>query len=178
MCVTWLIHVCDMTHSCVWHDSFMCVTWPIHLCDMTHSCVWHDSFIRVPWLIHMCDMTYSHVWHDSSICVTWLIHMCDMTHPSVWHVTWLFFMWDMTHKHSYFLVCCTGDDVHFSALHHEGRHKNRSHLCVTWLIHTCDITQFHMGHESQTFVRYSVLHWRRRQTYKSVINQSYLQYIY
>jgi len=44
MCVTWLIHVCDMTHSCVWQDSFMCVTWLIHVCDMTHSCVWHDSY--------------------------------------------------------------------------------------------------------------------------------------
>jgi len=45
--VTWLIHVCDMTHSCVWHDSFMCVTWLIHGCDMTHSHVWHDSFTCV-----------------------------------------------------------------------------------------------------------------------------------
>jgi len=24
--VTWLIHMCDMTHPDVWHDSFMCVT--------------------------------------------------------------------------------------------------------------------------------------------------------
>jgi len=24
-----LIHMCDMTHSYVWHDSFMCVTWLI-----------------------------------------------------------------------------------------------------------------------------------------------------
>ena len=36
---TWLIHLCDMTHSSVWHDSCICVTWPIHLCDMTHSSV-------------------------------------------------------------------------------------------------------------------------------------------
>jgi len=41
---------------------------------MTHSYVWHDSFICVTWLIHMCDMTHSYVWHDSFICVTWLIH--------------------------------------------------------------------------------------------------------
>ena len=27
MCVTWLIHVCDMTHSYVWHDSFTCASW-------------------------------------------------------------------------------------------------------------------------------------------------------
>ena len=35
--------VCDVTHSCVWRDSFMCVTWLIHVCDVTHSCVWHTS---------------------------------------------------------------------------------------------------------------------------------------
>jgi len=67
----WLLHVCGMTYSYVWHDSFMCVTWLIHTCDMTHSYVRHDSFICVTWLIHMCDMTRSYVWHDSFICVTW-----------------------------------------------------------------------------------------------------------
>jgi len=74
-----------MTHSYVWHDSFICVTWLIHMCDMTHSYVWHDSFICVTWSIHMCDMTHSYVWHDPFICVTWSIHMCDMTHSYVWH---------------------------------------------------------------------------------------------
>jgi len=32
--------MCDMTHSHVWHvwhDSFICVTWVIHMFDMTHS---------------------------------------------------------------------------------------------------------------------------------------------
>jgi len=92
MCVTWLIHVCDMTHamcdmthSCAWHDSVKCVTWLSHVCDMTHSYVWHDSFICVTWLIHVCDMTHSYSWHDSFICVTWLFHVCDMTHSCVWH---------------------------------------------------------------------------------------------
>jgi len=40
--------LCDRTSSCVrrdsfwhmWHDSFICVTWLIHMCDMTHSYVW------------------------------------------------------------------------------------------------------------------------------------------
>jgi len=36
-----------MTHSYVWHDSFICVTWLIHMCDVTHSYVWHDSFTYV-----------------------------------------------------------------------------------------------------------------------------------
>jgi len=126
-CVTWLIHVCDVTHSYVWHDAFMshdvgcpvvailrCVTWLIHVCGMTHSCVWHDSFICVTWPIHeswcelpcvdhseVCGMIYSRVCHDSLTCVTW-------------HVD----MWDIT------CACVLHDSV----------------LCVAWLIHVCDVT--------------------------------------
>jgi len=80
ICVPWrLVHMCDMTHSYVRHDSFICVTWLIHMCDMTRSYMWHVSFICATWLVHTCDMSHSYVRHDSFICVTWLIHMCDMT---------------------------------------------------------------------------------------------------
>ena len=77
-CVTWRIRICDMTHSYVWHDSFIRVTWFIHKCTMTHSYVCHDSFIYVTCLICMRDMTRSYVWHDSFIHVTWLIHTCKL----------------------------------------------------------------------------------------------------
>jgi len=66
--------MCDMNHSCVWHDSFICVSWHIHMCDMTHSYLWHDLFTCVTWPIHICDMTHAYVWHDTCICVSWLIH--------------------------------------------------------------------------------------------------------
>jgi len=117
ICVTWLIHVCDMTLSDVWHYVFICITWRIHMCDMphsdvwhasfrrvTHSYVWHASFICVTCLIHMCDIPHSYVWHDSFICVTCLIHMCDMPHSYVWHasfrrVTCLTHMCDMPHSY-------------------------------------------------------------------------------
>jgi len=64
-CVTWLMHVCE---------------WLIHMCAMTHSHVWRDSFICVTFicvrcLIHICDMTHLYVWHVSFICVTWLIYI-------------------------------------------------------------------------------------------------------
>ena len=101
----WSPQVCDMTHSYVWHDSFINVTWLIHKCDMTHSYVWQDSSIYpqspcasstsgvprcVTWLIHMCDMTHLYVWHDSSINVTWLIHRCDMTHSYMWQDSFIY----------------------------------------------------------------------------------------
>jgi len=105
--VTWLVHTCDMTHSCVWYDSLTRVTWPIHKCDMIQSYVWHDSFMRETWLIHACDMTHSYVWHNSFICMTWLIHMCDMTHSYVWHdsficVISLIHAGDMTHSYVWY----------------------------------------------------------------------------
>ena len=83
--VTCLIHMCDMSHSCVNHVSSTCVTCLIHItclihmCDMFHSygmphlCVWHASFVRVTSLLHMCDII-------SFICVTCLIHMFVMSH--------------------------------------------------------------------------------------------------
>jgi len=61
-CETRLIHVWDMTHSCVRHDSFMCETW-LHMCYMTNSCVWHNSFMCETWLVV----------HEPSSNVTWVM---------------------------------------------------------------------------------------------------------
>jgi len=112
-CVTWLSHMCDVSHSFVWHDSFMCVCVCVSVMHRSPSrCihVWRDSVICVTWLIHLCDVTHSCVyvcvcrwcidhhlvvlmfdvthlcvWHDSVMCVTWLSHVCDMTQSCVWH---------------------------------------------------------------------------------------------
>jgi len=105
VCVTWLIHMCGVTHSYVWHDSFICVTWLINMCHMTHSHVWHNSFICVTWLIHMCDMIPSHVWHDPFTCMTWPIHMCDMAHSFVWHDSLLLPPWEISRFHLRASVC-------------------------------------------------------------------------
>jgi len=49
------IDTCDMTHSYVWHDSFVCVIWLIHRRNMTHS----TNCLRQRWF--------------TLICVTWLV---------------------------------------------------------------------------------------------------------
>ena len=55
--VTWIIHFSRFAAISPALD--ICVTWLIHMCDMTHSYVWDDSCIRVTWLIKMCDMAHS-----------------------------------------------------------------------------------------------------------------------
>jgi len=39
-------YLCDMTHSYVWHDSFLCVTGLIHMWDMTESLIFEHFFKR------------------------------------------------------------------------------------------------------------------------------------
>ena len=62
--LTWLMDICDMTHSYTRHDSFIHVIW---------LSFW---FICVTWLIHTRDMTQSDMWCDSCIYVTFLWHRC------------------------------------------------------------------------------------------------------
>ena len=73
MRATWMLNICGVTHSYVWHDSFIRVMWLNR-----RTCVWHDSFVCVTWLIHM--------WHDSFTCSHWsLIH----THPAYCAQMWM-----------------------------------------------------------------------------------------
>jgi len=58
-------YMCDITDPHVWHDSFICVTWLIHVCDMTHSDRLSESVVSHMWMkwshmwMSMCDMTHS-----------------------------------------------------------------------------------------------------------------------
>jgi len=98
--VTWLIPICDMTHSHVYtwlipmSDSsdllsfenstvswiniwvtwlILCVTWLIPIFDMTHShCVTHR--IRLREADDVMDRCVGR--HDAIVCATWLIPMC------------------------------------------------------------------------------------------------------
>ena len=119
ICVTWLIHVCDVTLSMLWRDAFICVTWLIHMCDVTYSCVWCDAFSCETSMkpIDMCDMAHSYVWHDLWTCVTRFVHMCAVTHSYVCRDTFICVMW-LTH------MC----DVTHSYVWRD------SFICVTWPI--------------------------------------------
>jgi len=155
MCASWPIHMWDMTHSYVRHDSCIhvsvlvrsdswalclwssytrstCVSWLIH--------VWHDSHIGETWLIQVWDMTHSCLRHDSKCCpwsATWLTHMWDMTHAYVRHDSC---MCDRTHSymwHDSFMsvtwLILRGDMTHTYVW-------PDSFISMTWLVLTCDVT--------------------------------------
>ena len=151
------MHTWDMTHSQVWHDSFVRVTWLIHTCIMTHAYVGHDSFTRVTWLIHtcgsasqrplemtcVCDMTHSYVWRNSFIRVTWRIHTCDMAHSYVWQ----------------------RDKPTISPRNMCVWHD--AFICVTGPIHMCDMTHSYVWQcEKPTRSLPSKMHVWHEETYK------------
>jgi len=169
ICVTWLIHTRDMTHSFVWN-----------MCRVGHrvwtqlmqqnSCVWHDSFICATWLIQMCDICEewdivcwrsriyvltqqeSYVSHDSFTRVAWLIHICGICEE--WDIVcWRsrFHVCHMTHSHAWHdsFICVTyvqsGTSFVDAAEVMCWRSKNHvshdSFTRVTWLIQMCGICE-------------------------------------
>jgi len=74
----YMLNSCDPFFVYVWRDSFICVTWLIHMCVVTHSyvwhnsftCVWHDLGLWVTWLIHEWGKTHSqapaYAWEPNS----------------------------------------------------------------------------------------------------------------
>jgi len=52
-----------------WHDSFRRVTWLIHICEMTHPYVWHDSFMWTTYVCISLPLLSATImwesWHDS-----------------------------------------------------------------------------------------------------------------
>jgi len=172
--VTWLIRTCEISHSCVWRDSFMCVTWLIHgqnecicllcavglcMCDMTRSCVWYDFSYVVTWL----NVRGGHDW---LMYVTWLIDVCDMglwqgrglqilcaAGLCVWHdsfmcVAWLIHVCGMTHSlvKTWLMQKC---DMTCWRTRHDSYLRDTWLIdLVTWLVHKCDMTDWPMWHDS------------------------------
>jgi len=165
ICVTWFVHECDMTYAwvrsvslhegvgafhvrpintCAWRDCVSVYIYVhiymytyihvyIHTCIHTYVCdmtvcvyiyVCMCTYVCIHISIHtcMCDVTRSWVWHDSFISATWLVRECDMTRSWVWHdsficVTWLIACGLLRGFMGGLLVC----------------------VCVTWLVHKCDV---------------------------------------
>jgi len=95
-----LTHIQTMTHSSVnkyvWQDSFICVTWLIHMCDMTHHRIMSGTGIQdsdMATHIQMCDKTHSyvitygitqlHVFAYECVMI-WLWMRLTYTHLHIW----------------------------------------------------------------------------------------------
>jgi len=101
VCVTWLIHTCDMTFLKGW------LSWRAHGCrwrghrgvfDMPYSCVWNVFFLYTTRILPMYDMSHSYlwhvnhsyVWHDVFVCMKCFLSTCDVTPSFVWHDVFLY----------------------------------------------------------------------------------------
>jgi len=75
----WVTSQVLMSHdSHVWHDSFICVSRLIHACDMTDAYVWWFGLMHISYMSYTSCMTHSYAWHNSFLYVTWLICIFKM----------------------------------------------------------------------------------------------------
>ena len=147
MCgTTWLIHTCDVSHSCMWQQyrrewrEWLMYEWVM---SRTWLCVRrNDLFITVTFLVH--------------VTVTCLVHVCDNDFEGtegngsymngsctymIIYVTWLIRKCDMIHS-------CTWERL---------QREYGEWLIYEWVVyvydHVCDVTHLYMWHDSFMHVR-------------------------
>ena len=99
------MHVCDMTHSCVWHDSFKCVTWLISVCGMRFIRMYNFvillgpkqsrkytyekvmSHTQMSHVTHMNESCHTHEWVMSLMSLSQVTHMNESRHENDWAVS-------------------------------------------------------------------------------------------
>ena len=113
MCYELLMH---MRHK-TWHDSLICVTWLAHMCDMTHSYVWHDTRdtdARVTVYMYIYTYIFSHIYiykytyryshmytlmnESRDIWMSHVTHMNGSCHTYEWVMSHIW-MGHVTHMH-------------------------------------------------------------------------------
>ena len=157
--------MCDMTHSYVWHESFICATWLIRVRDMTY-------FINVTWLIHVYDMT-----HTPSACIhastlsqssvpvysTRLTNSnthCNTLRHTATH--WNTLQHTATHCNTLQHTAAHCNTLHNTAAHcntlqhstlqHTATRSQSSVPVYSWLIHTCDRTHSYVWNDRFIYV--------------------------
>jgi len=132
-----------MTHSHLWHDSFLYGTWLIHMCCTTH---WYAPILTLILMRNAWIMTHSFVWHGVSLRATriplskkilhqcrkeyWMRHFTYVTHPHAWQTP---FIWAHSISDAHRL---TEDAVPF----------------VTLLVPIWDVTHPYALHDSEAFI--------------------------
>ena len=148
ICVTCLIHTCDMPRSYTWHaSSFFFRTTHSHtqyITSLICGWVWHDHFLPVTWLITLWHVLFSlfhpYVWHDPFTCVTHHILARDVTCAYAWHDS-------------------------FMRVTRRAYAWHDSIMCVTCIFHSCDMPHSCVWHDS--FIHMT---WFIHLTYPSASN--------
>ena len=128
MSSTWSIHMCNVTHSHMQHDTFTCATWtwPIRLCKMTRL---YDSLICQ--CVRVKCYTYDAVYLSHSTC--WCVRITYMM-QSVRVILWLVgCSVSRSFCHMYDTVCSS----YFVT-------RLKQCIRVISLHHTCDMTPAHV----------------------------------
>jgi len=153
-----IIYMCDMTPSHVWQQ-FTChtcewVTWlPV---ESFHTCLNHVTHVHASFTC----VTWFNEWHASFTCATWFNRENDilmlafvgvtqiqelcwcMTHSCVWHDSCTCVIW-LNRKNGEIKANICGGDANTGA-----QYMDDSFMCVTWLIHVCDMSHLHVWHDS------------------------------
>ena len=190
------------------HVLFICVTRLVHMCDVIYLCAWGDSLICVTCRSHTHDTLLPHT-SRSLVCRGRRRLTCNMPRPYIsdmrrhfcmWHDSLIYDTCDMTH--SYMIPCChvsrgvlfnTGEDTAprvDGAAAHDGFHhlaepcseqmwmsrltymnESRHTLtCIVELCHACEWVTSHtwMGHvtHSHTWMSHVTHTNESRQTLK------------
>ena len=140
--VIWLIHMCDVNHSCIWHDSTRSYVWRdfLFVCGRTYdSYVRWDLFICVTGLFHMCDVPIlvrmrGEIYFLRFFLMCGVAHMCSETLPDVWQDSFISVMWH------YSLVWVTRFIEIYVDVWPCTYVRRDSFIRVTGLFHTCDTT--------------------------------------
>ena len=176
------MHVCDMTHSYVRHNSFICVTWLTHMCDMTRHTFcssWVPATTRIPvsitapsivskcsceekklmshlQLSHICrdEICYTYKWGTSHIWMSHVTHKWGTSHIWVGHVT------DMIESRHTWITQM-----------HDSCHIWMSHVIYEWVVshmnESCHIWMTHVTYEwVMSYMNDSCHIWMTHVTYE------------
>jgi len=130
------MHMCDMIHSYVWHDSFICVTWTIHMCGMTRSWVRHTSEQDSNTMQH----TYMELQHAAIHCNTlqhseYVTHLQRTCHTYERHVTLFKCVTHMNEScHTYEWVMSHVRTIHVAQMN-ESCHTVERVMSLIWTSH-------------------------------------------
>jgi len=137
--------MCDVTHSYVWHDSFICVTWLIRMCDATHSYICDTTHVTQT-SCHTHERVTSHIKRSHGTGLNnHVTHMNESCHTYEWVMTYQNRQIDVL-CHTYESSDTSGWVMSHVWMSHV-THMNES--CDTYVNESCHTYEWVMSHENR-----------------------------